>query len=65
LILFLIVDVKYFLLSDDDDLKKDAAIAPLFDALTTPKVVLKGRLRWLNHQQSLLRKVPLLVLPSV
>jgi hypothetical protein len=37
LILFLVVDVKCFLLSDDDNPKKDAVAAPLFDASTTPK----------------------------
>jgi hypothetical protein len=30
-----------------------------------PRDILKRRLRWLNHQQSLLRKVLLLLLPSV
>jgi hypothetical protein len=37
LIIILLVDFKYFLLSDDDNPKKDAAGAPLFDALTVSK----------------------------
>jgi hypothetical protein len=37
LIIILLIDFKYFLLSDDDDPKKDAAVAPLFDALTVSK----------------------------
>jgi hypothetical protein len=37
LIIIPLVDFKYFLLSDDDDPKKDAVAAPLFDALTVSK----------------------------
>jgi hypothetical protein len=37
LITILLVDFKYFLLSDDDNPKKDVAAAPLFDALTISK----------------------------
>jgi hypothetical protein len=34
LIVILLIDSKYFHLSDDDNPKKDVAAAPLFDALT-------------------------------
>jgi hypothetical protein len=37
LILFLLVDAKYCLLSDNDNPKMDAVAAPLFDALTISK----------------------------
>jgi hypothetical protein len=37
LIIISLVDSKYFLLSDNDDLKKDVVAAPLFDALTISK----------------------------
>jgi hypothetical protein len=37
LIIILLVDFEYFLLSDDDNPKKDATAGPLFDALTISK----------------------------
>jgi hypothetical protein len=37
LIIIPLIDSKYFLLSDDDDPKRDTAAAPLFDALTVSK----------------------------
>jgi hypothetical protein len=35
--LFLLIDVKFVLLSDDDDPKKDVTAAPIFNASTTPR----------------------------